>query len=213
MNYQPSIGQAVLTAFIALVFLGLTTFAKGRWLVVLNIGFILFLIMTVLIWWMMVTGHYVESHIRQTDAMTDWMQEWNKMDDSGRQIMSGKFFPTIKYKLKEGVISEEFESTKVLIGLWRKFLETSDSQYVSPQRDWVTKEMPPSAWLAIFGHLVREGYAYDQTASGNHSHMWVGESYNHLSAQWRMAGRKLIDMGKAERIAAAIDRNYAANDD
>ena len=160
----------------------------------------------------MVSNTMVDAHVRQTEVMTEWMREYKQLDDEGRQIMAGKYFPTIKYKMKSGVIVEEVESTKVLLKYWRLFLDTSDSKYVSPERDWYTKEKPHSAWIAIYNWLVSEGYVYPDSAAGNRSHQWVGESYNHLKASWQMAGRHLVDMGKVDRIAKTIDRQYAADD-
>ena len=210
-NYQPTLGHAILTAFIALTCLGLTSFAKGRWLTVLNVGFILFLIMTGLIWWMLLVNNNVEAAIRQDDSAARFAEAFAKLDDEGREVLAMRY-PKMRFRMKQGEVRAFFESTKVPVGKFKLFLQTSNSEFISPERDWVTAEMPPHIWKEIFHWLETNNKIIPDSAAGSHSWRWNGNSYQQMVAYW-MAGRHLVDMGKAERIAAAIDRNYAANDD
>jgi len=212
-EYVPKLGHAVITLFISLIFLSFAAWAKGRLLTVCYVGFWGFFIMTGIIMYMLIVQTNVSAAIRQDEAAAAFglMLAHPNMTDEKLEILASRF-PKLRYRMARGEVRALFESTKVPVKLFKLFMQTSNQKYISPQRDWVTKEMPPHVWEEIYTWLVNNGKIIPDSATGSSSHLWIGNSYQHMMAYWG-AGRKLADLNasgaeEAERVARAYDQQH-----
>jgi hypothetical protein len=186
--YVPKLQHATATAFICIVLIAVSARAQGRVLTALTVGALIFALMTALIlWWIA-----LENINRRVTVITEWMHEFNQLDDEGRAAVAFQF-PTVRYRMSRGEVREMFEDTNVPIELFRLFLQTSNTKYVSPERDWSTAERPRRTWLEIMTWLQENNYILADSAAGSHSWLWNGNSYKHLFAYW-MAGHRMKDM-------------------
>lgn len=188
MYNSPKPFDAMITAVICIVLIALGYKAPARVLTALNIGALIFAIITAIILWTLI----LEAANRRVDVITDWMKEFSKLDEEARAAVAFQF-PTIRYHMKRGKVREMFEDTQVPIEIFRLFLKTSNNRYISPRRDWTTEERPAWAWDEIKNWLEEKDYIIADSAAGSHSWLWSGEAYRHLTAYW-MSGRHLQDM-------------------
>lgn len=189
MPYVPKLQHAIATAVLCIILIALCGKAQGRVLTALIVGALIFALMTVLLLWAIA----LESINRRTEVITEWMKAFSLLDDEGKAAVAFQF-PTIRYHMKRGEVREMFEDTEVPIELFRLFLQTSNSKYISPERDWSTTDRPRWVWEEIKGWLQDNDYILAESAAGSHSWLWKGESYKHLFAYW-MAGHKIRNMG------------------
>jgi hypothetical protein len=187
--YIPKLHHAMITALFCVVFIALCGKAQGSVLLACKIGALFFAIMTAVILAMLV----LEELNRRVDAMTSWMIAFSHLDDEGRAAVAFTF-PTMRYRMRKGVVREMFEDTSVTIEQFRLFLKTSNDRYISPRRDWVNADMPQAAWEEIKLWLEEHDYIIQDSAAGSHSWLWKGQAYQHLMAYW-MSGRTLMNMG------------------
>lgn len=197
MYYIPKLHHAMFTACVCILLIAVGAKAQGRVLTALNIGALVFALMTAVVLWMLI----IESANRRVDVMTDWMKEFSRLDDEGRAAVAYQF-PTLRYRMKKGVVREMFEDTNATAAQFRLFLQTSNQRYISPRRDWTTLEKPAWAWDEIKNWLESRDYILPDSAAGSHSWLWSGGAYQHLMAYW-MSGRKLSDM--SNQIAYALE--------
>ena len=189
--YTPKLFHAMLTAAIclALIALGAKT-QQARVLFALNVGALLFALMTVVVLWMLV----IKANDEHWDTLSEFAKAYNQLDAESRAAL-GFQFPEMRYKMKKGEVREMFENTNVPIELFRTFLKTSNGKYISPERDWASDEKPRWAWLEIKEWLEEENYIVPDSAAGSHSWLWRGQSWDHLKAYWS-AGVHVADMNK-----------------
>jgi len=185
--YVPKLGHAMITVAVCVVLIMLGARAQGRVLFALNIGAFAFALMTAIILGLIV----LESLNRRVEVMTNWMTEFGKLDDEARAAVAFAF-PTLRYKMKRGEVREMFEDTNVPMELFKLFLKTSNSKYISPRRDWFTTDKPEWAWLEIRQWLQDNEYIKRDSAAGNHSWLWDGNAWDHLKAYWG-AGLHLVE--------------------
>lgn len=183
--YTPKLHHAFVSALICVIFIALGFRAQGRLLLALNLGALLFGLMTAVIMALLV----LESLNRRVVVMTEWMQAFARLDDEGRAAVAFSF-PYMRYRMKSGEVREYFEDTNVSIEQFRLFLKTSNGKYISPERDWSNADMPRWVWQEIFLWLQGNDYVVPDSAAGSHSWLWKGNAYRHLMAYW-MAGRKV----------------------
>jgi len=208
-GYTPNLFHAVATAFLCVVFIAISSFVPStqpRLLSAFYIGAVIFAIMTAVIMWMLVVNTNVEAAIRQDEAATAFglMLAHPNMTDEKLQMLAGRF-PKLRYRMTRGEVRAFFESTKVPISKFKLFLETSNKDFISPERNWNTAEMPREIWLEIFHWLESNDKIIPDSAAGSHSWRWIGKSYQQMCAYW-MSGRHLVDLNKVERIAAQYDK-------
>lgn len=188
MPYMPKLQHAIATAFICIVLIAFSAKAQGRVLTALTVGALIFALMTALIlWWIA-----LENINRRVVVITEWMHEFNQLDDEGRAAVAFQF-PTVRYRMKRGEVRGLFEDTQVPIELFRYFLQTSNSKSISPERYWCTVDQPRWVWTEIQRWLQENDYIIPDSAAGSHSWLWKGEAFNHLKAYW-MAGHIMRDM-------------------
>lgn len=187
-SYSPQLRDAIIAAFLCILLLALGSKAQGRVLLALNVGAgmlgVLFIIIVVLL--------IRESNNRRVEVMTEFANAIIRLDDEGRAMMAFEF-PSLRYHMKRGEVREYFETTNVPIELFKYFLQTSDSKYISPRRYWYTADHPEWAWIEIKSWLEEDGMILPDSAAGSHSWMWKGNAWNHLKAYWG-TGLKLRDM-------------------
>jgi hypothetical protein len=194
MPYMPRLLHSVALAFVCITMVALGAFVYGRVLAAVNIGAVMFGIMAFVILVLVV----FESWRENVRLMVDWMIAFGSLDDEARAAVAFTF-PTMRYRMKRGEVRGMFEDTSVPIEMFRLFLQTSNSKYISPERDWTTAEKPPWAWLEIKKWLEENEHIIPDSAAGSHSWLWNGNAHQHLAAYW-MAGRKLVDM--SDRVYA-----------
>jgi hypothetical protein len=194
MPYIPRLLHSVALAFICIAMVALGAFVSGRVLTAMNIGAAMFGVMAFVILVLVV----FESWRENVRVMVDWMIAFGKLDDEARAAVAFTF-PTMRYRMKMGEVRGMFEDTQVPIEMFRLFLQTSNSKYISPERDWTTAEQPRWAWLEIKGWLEENKHIIPDSAAGSHSWLWNGNAFQHLMAYWT-AGRKLVDM--SDRVYA-----------
>lgn len=190
MYYIPKLHHAIITTALLVLVLLLGARTQGKVLDALNVGAVIFAIITAVIMALIV----VESLNERMRVMTEWMIAFGKLDDEARAAVAFAF-PTMRYKMHRGEVRGMFEDTNVSIDTFRLFLQTSNSQYISPRRDWYTAEKPEWAWLEIQGWLLDNDYIIPESAAGSHSWLWMGNSHQHLTAYW-MAGRRIPDLNR-----------------
>ena len=188
-GYSPKLLHAASCAFACIGFICLCGYTRNpQVLLAFKIGAFIFAIITAV-----VLGILVLDAINQRVAvMTDFIREFAKLDDEGRAAIAFEF-PHMRYRMKAGKVREYFEDTNASLEQFKKFLETSNERYTSPERTWNTSEMPRWCWQEIMQYLQSKGYVIEDSYAGNHSWMWRGNSYNHLMAYW-MSGRRLKDL-------------------
>ena len=215
-GYTPNLFHAVATAFLCVVFIAISSFVpptQPRLLSACYIGALIFAAITAVILWIMIVNTNVEAAIRQDQAATAFglMLVDPNMTPEKLEILAG-WFPKLRYRMARGEVRAFFESTKVPVAKFKLFLETSNKDFISPERNWCTAEMPREVWLEIFHWLEDNDKIIPDSAAGSHSWRWVGNSYQQMCAYW-MAGRHLVDLNKVERVAQNIDRQYAMDDE
>lgn len=213
MDMTFKFGHLMLSAFFLILSIALMGRAKGSYLTALLFSAMFFAVLIVIILWTMIVQTNVEAQIRQDQAVTEFglMLAHPNMTPEKLEMLAGRF-PTLRYRLMRGEVRAMFESTKVPVKMFKIFMQTSNPEYISPQRDWCTAEMPPHIWVEIYNWLVEHKKVLRDSATGPKGHLWIGNSYQHMMAYWG-AGRELVDLGKVDRIAQSIDRQYAADED
>lgn len=185
-GYSPKLSHAMAAMILCLVCIALCEKAKGKVLDAFITGAIIFGLTGVLIlWWIS-----MESANRQTQATIDFMDAFGRLDDEARAAVAFQF-PSIRYRMRRGELRQMFEDTNVTIDKFRLFLQNSNNRYISPEREWNSKEKPRWVWMEIRGWLEANGYVVADSAAGSHSWLWTEGSYQRLFAYW-MAGRKPV---------------------
>jgi hypothetical protein len=123
---------------------------------------------------------------------TNWMHEFAQLDDEGKAAVAF-MFPKIRYRMKRGVVREYWEDSNVPMETFKLFLKLSNSKYISPRRDWYTRDKPEWAWLEIHAWLLENNFIVPDSAAGSHSWLWNGNAWNHLNAYWG-AGMHIPEM-------------------
>lgn len=178
--YSPKLHHAMITAAICLLLIASGAYTqKARILTAFTIGAWIFGFMTLVVLWMLIVNTLNE----RIDSMTELAKAYGQLDDEGRAAFAFQF-PTMRYRMKRGDVREFFEDTNVPIKMFHEFLKTSNAKYISPERDWNSNNKPRWAWLEIKEHLEGQGYVQPESAAGSHSWLWVGESWEHLTAYW-----------------------------
>ena len=186
--YVPKILHAIMTAFACIILMLLGVRAGGRYQTVLNIGALIFGIITCSVLYMLIVrelDNYNSTIARLAEA-------YGLLDDEGRAALSFQF-PTLRYRMKRGELRATFEDTNVPIEMFRLFLSDSNQVQIAPERDWATAERPRWAWTEIKLWLEDNSYIISDSAAGSHSWLWRGNSYQHMIAYW-MAGRRLENL-------------------
>jgi hypothetical protein len=198
MPYVPKLIHAIITALICIGLMLLGAKLSSRLAAAMNIGALIFAIMTVVVLWMLVVQTLGEHLERQTR----FAEVFNMLDEEARRALAFQF-PSMRYHMKRGIVRPYFENTEVPIEMFRHFLQTSNDKYVSPRRDWYTAERPEWAWLEIMTWLEENDKIIPESAAGSHSWLWKGTAYQQLMAYW-MAGRKVVDMNESKVYAYDI---------
>lgn len=197
MSYTPKYLHVILSVLLAVLLMGLSAIpASDRVASVLMGGGFIVLLYSVVVMYGLVIG-FNDSH---WDTMRSFAETYSKLDNESRAAL-GFQFPYLRYRMKKGQIGEYFENTNVSIEQFRLFLKTSNDRYISPKRDWFTREKPEWAWLEIQAWLEDKDYIVADSAAGSHSWLWKGQAYNHLCAYW-LAGRHLENLSKGEPVQA-----------
>jgi hypothetical protein len=192
--YMPKLSHAMVAALICIGLIALGAKAQGRVLVALNIGALIFAIITAAILWMLI----IQTVNERLDRLIELAKIYSGMDDEARQALAYQF-PAMQYHMKHGEVRAYFEDTNVPIDTFRLFLQTSNDRYISPERDWQTKEMPAWAHTEIRLWLEANDKVIRDSAAGSHSWLWKGNSYKHLMAYW-MSGHAPKDMTSSEMV-------------
>lgn len=200
-SYIPKLSHAIVTAAICILVIAMGARSQGRVLTALTIGAFIFAIMTAVILALLI----LEGLNRRVEVMTDFAQAISKLDDEARAMMAFEF-PHMQYRMKRGQVRAYFEDTNVPIETFRLFLQTSNAKYISPRREWYTTDQPEWAWVEIYEWLADHNKIIRDSASGNTSHLWRGNSFQHLCAYW-MAGRKLSDLHDMQVFALGTEEN------
>jgi hypothetical protein len=190
MPYVPKLIHAIITALICIGLMLLGAKLSSRLAAAMNIGALIFAIMTVVVLWMLIVQTLGEHLERQTR----FAEVFNMLDEEARRALAFQF-PSMRYHMKRGIVRPYFENTEVPIEMFRHLLQTSNDKYVSPRRDWYTAERPEWAWLEIMTWLEENDKIVPDSAAGSHSWLWKGTAYQQLMAYW-MAGRKIANMNE-----------------
>lgn len=188
--------QSLVSVVFGVICLALSgSFHSEKAIVALILGAIGFFIVFLVTIWTVALAAY-DSHL---STWENFAETFGKLDDEARATM-GFMFPKIRYTMKRGEVRANFEDTNVSIDLFRLFLQTSNDKYISPRRDWYTKEKPEWAWVEIYEWLKEHDRIVPDSASGSVSWLWNGNSYKHLMAYW-MSGRKPVNMNPVKAYA------------
>lgn len=189
LDNTPKMFFVALFSFVCIGFIALIGYTRNEMLIFAwKTGAVIFAILAAIL--MIIV--FLEAIDHRVQVMTDFIHEFAKLDDEGRAAVAFEF-PSMRYHMKKGVVREYFEDTNVPLEMFRLFLQTSNEKYISPERDWNSKEKPRWAWLEIKDNLVGQGYVIEDSYAGNHSWLWRGNAYRHLMAYW-LAGRKLENL-------------------
>ena len=200
MNETGRTIQTIVSAILGVIFIalmGVFTSVEASWAMLL--GALAFFAMFGVNLWTVALSAY-DAHIM---TATEYAEKFSRLDDESRAAL-GWLFPKMRYVMKRGIVRQEFEDTGVSVDLFRIFLQTSNSKYISPKRDWQSAAKPEAAWLAIYQWLQERDYIIPDSASGSISWLWKGNAYNHLMAYW-MAGRAVANMNSEQVYATEVD--------
>lgn len=177
--YLPKLHHAAIAATAMIVCIALAGLTKGSVSQAFKAGAIAsgFIAIVVLVLLFM---DGINAMVRE---QANWMTAFGNLDDEGRAAVAF-MFPKIRYRMKRGIVREFFEDTNVPMETFRLFLHLSNSKYISPRRDWFTREKPEWAWMEIQEYLQTNGYIVPDSAAGSHSWLWNGNAWNHLLAYW-----------------------------
>jgi hypothetical protein len=194
--YTPKFSHILVSTALAIVLIWGSAYVDGRggWALLIGASVLLLIAGGTLL--NMVMTVYNE----RWDKIESFANTYTKLDDEARAVL-GFTFPTLRYKMRRGAVREMFEDTNVTAEQFRLFLKTSNDKYISPERDWQSKEFPPAVWSEIYHYLCDHGYVFPNSASGNISHQWKGESYRHLMAYWMPIGHGTKDRGESVAYA------------
>jgi hypothetical protein len=187
-SYTPRLQDAIITGLLCVGLLALGGKAQGRVALAFNLGAFLF----GFLFFVVVVLMALEGLNRRVEVMTEFAQAISRLDDEARAMMAFEF-PHMRYRMKRGEVRPYFEDTQVPIEMFKLFLRTSDSKYISPRRYWYTSEQPEWAWVEIKGWLEDHELILPDSAAGSHSWMWRGNAWDHLKAYWG-TGLHLRDM-------------------
>lgn len=188
-GYSPKLIHAAFTAFVCIMLIAFCGYTKNEQVIrAFTIGAWIFAIITAIV----LGGLVMETLNHRVAVMTEFIREFGKLDDEARAAVAFEF-PSMRYVMKAGKVREYFEDTNVPMDMFIAFLQTSNERYTSAERDWSTGDKPRWAWKEIMEYLHRKGYVIEDSYAGNHSWMWRGSSYKHLTAYW-LKGRKLQNL-------------------
>jgi len=200
MDYKPHFYHLVLSIVLAIVLMWISAFVKNqRVATALMIGSGSFFIAFLVFLW----THVMAANDNHWWILGNFADTYGKLDEESRAAL-GFQFPYLRYRMKKGRIGEYFEDTNATIEHFRLFLLTGNDRYISPKRDWYTKEQPEWAWLEIQDWLENNDYILADSAAGQHSWLWKGNAYKHLCAYW-LAGRQLHDYNKGTEAVYAYE--------
>lgn len=178
-SYTPKFHHAVITTLLLVLCMLASSRVQGRAITAWNVGALSMAVITAVILALLI----MEALNHRVEVMTDFAREIGKLDDEARAMLAFEF-PSMRYRMKKGIVREYFEDTNVSIETFRLFLQTSNERYISPRRDWQTAERPEWAWIEIEQWLEARDYIIKDSAAGSHSWLWKGNSYRHLMAYW-----------------------------
>lgn len=190
--FTPKLSQAITTAFLCIVCMLIGVWMGEKYSRIWNIGALIFALMTAAVLWLML----IDAYGYNTDRMTEFTRAYSQLDEEGRAALAMQF-PSMRYRIRRGVVRSYFEDTSVLAETFRLFLQDSNRQYIAPERNWNTTERPRADWEEIKAWLEANKKIHPDSAAGSHSWLWVGNSYDHLMAYW-FAGRELRDYSEME---------------
>lgn len=184
-QYAPKLHHAIIAVLLCMACIAIGVSVPRQYAVVFDLGTVMFGVL-----FLLVVGWMVSDAINdRARVMIDFANAIANLDDEARAMMAFEF-PTMQYHMKRGEVRAYFEGTNVPIELFREFLKTSNNKYISPRRDWSTRDKPEWAWLEIKEWLQANGKIVPDSAAGSHSWLWRGRSYEFMSQYW-MAGREL----------------------
>jgi hypothetical protein len=99
--------------------------------------------------------------------------------------ISGELWPHLKAPLVNYVQREysgDLWEGVVPFEYFEYFLRTSKPDFISPERDWHSKDYPHGVWLTIYNKLNEFKYVRPGTAAGSHSQRWAPGAWDEL---WR----------------------------
>src|SRR5689334_7720370 len=106
--YMPKLSHAMVAALICIGLIALGAKAQGRVLVALNIGALIFAIITAAILWMLI----IQTVNERLDRLIELAKIYSGMDDEARQALAYQF-PAMQYHMKHGEVRAYFEDTNV----------------------------------------------------------------------------------------------------
>lgn len=186
MSYIAKYHHAIVTIILCLICM-LLGVKYQRVASIFNLGALGFAILTAVILALIV----MESLNERVRVMTYWMDSFAKLDDDGKMAVTFQF-PTIRYHMRRGVPHPYWRDTGVKMEHLQLFLEDSDKKQISPERNWNSAKKPRSVWLEIKTQLEDDGMVELDSAAGSHSWLWIGDSYQHMLAWWKV-GRHIKD--------------------
>jgi hypothetical protein len=197
-SYTPKFSHVVISTFLAIALMGCSVLFDGRVSTALLIGSgLLFLSAASLMYSIVMVVND-----ERWSKMESFASTYAKLDEEARAALGFKF-PELRYRMRRGQVGEYFEDTSATIEQFRLFLKTSNDKYISPERDWNSKEMPRGVWMDIKEWLEGEGYILEDSAAGSHSWLWKGNAYRHLMAYWMAGGRRLRNLNDGEVVYAS----------
>lgn len=93
----------------------------------------------------------------------------------------GIAIPTIR-KVWQGLPLQLWGDTCATVDQMHFFVETSNIETTSPERNWNTAEHPRRAWVELYGWLVRAGYIIPDSAAGNRSFKFYPGKFRKLQS-------------------------------
>jgi hypothetical protein len=179
LYYVPKLHHAAVVAVLMIVCIALAGATKGSTSRAFTWGAFAFGFMSVIVLALLI----MEGVNGMVRAQTDWMEKFAMLDDEGRAAVAF-MFPHIRYRMKRGEVREYWEDTNVSMEMFKLFLRLSNSKYISPRRDWYTREKPEWAWMEIQEWLLANNFIAPDSAAGSHSWLWNGNAWEHLNAYW-----------------------------
>jgi hypothetical protein len=152
-----------------------------------------FVVALSLIWIFIKTIYDEESN--KIRNYTSLIREMKNLTKDQYQALGIKF-PHFRTKLGAVEPVTFFEDTNATYEQFVYYIRSSNDRQVAPLREWRTTERPARIWHEITDYLIKAGYVQKSSAAGNHSHLWLFQSYAKIREMYLKP--KMVNMAERE---------------
>jgi hypothetical protein len=187
-TYNPRISHSVYLIVFGCLLMGMAgNMFEGTALAVSLIGGTMMMILAVLVAWFLANRERIAFY----DAVTRLAEQLSRLDQDQWRAL-GIAFPTLRIHW-DGTPTQLLEDSDITLDEFARFMKDSNPHQISPERNW-SNGRERRTWLRIKTWLESCGYIKQQSAAGNHSWLWIGNSFYTLRERY-LAAKPLPNLG------------------